>query len=120
MLLNLSNHPSAKWTENQRQIAKRQFAQIADLSFPNVDPFWDTPEIEQLAQKYLALILERKPEAVHIMGEFTLTFALVRLLQINGIRCIASTTERIVNETNDGKREYIFKFIRFREYSGNP
>lgn len=120
MLLNLSNHPSAKWPENQQHAAEQQFADINDLSFPNVDPSWGTPEIEEFAEKYLALILEKKPKAVHIMGEFTFTFALVSMLQTNGIRCIASTTERIIKETSDGKREYTFQFIRFREYSGNP
>jgi len=119
MLLNLSNHPSAQWPENQLHTAEQKFADIYDLSFPNIDPSWGTSEIEKLAEKYLALILEKKPNAVHIMGEFTFTFALVSRLQKRDLSCIASTTERIVEETSDGKLKNTFQFIRFREYSVN-
>jgi hypothetical protein len=56
-----------------------------------------------------------KPDAVHIMGEMTFTFALVNLLKEVGIKCIASTTKRNVEEI-DGKHVSTFQFVQFREY----
>ena len=51
------------------------------------------------------------------MGELTLTFSLLKRLQEYGIRCVASTSKRIVKEEVPGrKEEVIFEFERFREY----
>lgn len=116
MLLNLSNHPSETWTEKQKNTAEQKFSAIMDMGFPKIDPSWNTKVIEELALDYMELITENKPEAVHIMGEFTFTFALVALLQKEGIRCIASTTERIVEEKEGGIRETSFRFVQFRDY----
>jgi len=49
------------------------------------------------------------------MGEMTFTFQLVERLKAFGIRCVASTTKRVVEEDGD-KRTYTFKFVQFREY----
>lgn len=116
MLLNLSNHPSDNWTDKQLRMARKQFKDIHDVSFPNIDPSWSRSEIDTLVDKYLTLIIENKPTAVHIMGEFTFTFALVSRLRNQNLTCIASTTERVVEETSDGKFISTFRFIRFREY----
>ena len=58
-----------------------------------------------------------KDVTIHIMGELTFTFALLKRLQERGIRCVASTSKRIVKEEVPGrKEEVIFEFDRFREY----
>lgn len=49
------------------------------------------------------------------MGEMTFTYALVNLLKDAGIKCIASTTKRNVEEI-DGKQVSTFQFVQFREY----
>ncbi len=116
MIINFTNHPLKKWDKNQQKIAKKEFDEIEDIKFPNIPPDADKKYISELANKYLKTILEKKPQAVHIQGEFTFTFKMVSLLQKNNIKCLASTTERIVNENPDGSRTYNFKFVRFREY----
>jgi hypothetical protein len=49
------------------------------------------------------MAMNPKPAAVHLMGEMTFTFALVRKLQAAGIRCVASTTARDVVEEGGGE-----------------
>jgi hypothetical protein len=53
---------------------------------------------------------------VHIMGEMTFCFALIEKLKQNNIKCIASTSKRIVNTISNNKKEIIFEFCTYREY----
>ena len=113
MLLNLSNHPSASWTEPQLTAAG---GKVIDLPFPQVDPDGDETYIEQLAQEYYDKIVKMKDiETVHIMGEMNFTYSLVNKLKNNGFRCVASTTKRETVEEN-GVKISKFNFVRFREY----
>lgn len=116
MLLNLSNHPSSSWPENQIQLANQQYGAIQDMPFPQIDPNSDEEEIQELAKSYLDKILTLHPKAVHLMGELNFTFELVRLLQSHGITAIASTTHRSTKELPDGTKISKFEFVRFRSY----
>lgn len=115
MLLNLSNHPSTKWLPQQITAAKVEFVSIEDLAFPNVPPAATEMELDSLVDKYVEIILVKKPTAVHLMGEMTFTFRLVTHLKAAGIHCIASTTNRTVEE-RDGKKIVQFEFVQFRAY----
>jgi hypothetical protein len=116
MLINLTNHPLHKWDEKQQQKAEELYGEIKDIQFPNIPPDASEDDIAQLAEDYLQKILPLKPQAVHIQGEFTFTYRMVRLLAEHNISCIASTTNRIMHENPDGSRTYQFEFVRFREY----
>lgn len=121
MLLNLSNHPSSKWSPEQLSAAQ-QYGEIVDMAFPAIAAEADTSEIIDLAEKYYQMIVAQKhsvnePIFVHLMGEFTFTFALVNRLCTNGIQCMASTTRRNVSENTDGSKTTNFEFVRFRLYS---
>lgn len=119
MLINLSNHPSAKWAEEQLR-AGHEFGEIADLPFPTVDPNGDEKYIQGLAEEYSRRILDLAnghQTTVHLMGEMTLTFAIASRLMEKGIRCVAATTERIVTESPGGAKTTFFKFVRFRYYA---
>lgn len=118
MLINLTNHPISKWTEEQLSTAK-QYGEVVDYPFPNVSPSMSSAEIKHLALAVYADIrgnYDGEELIIHIMGEFTLTYSLLNLFRSEGIRCIASTTERIVEEKEDGTKEVKFKFIQFRDY----
>ena len=73
-----------------------------------------------MAEKTLGKIYQTAYPArevtIHIMGEMTFTFRLVEKLKAAGIRCVASTSERVVQELSDGKKVVQFSFVRFREY----
>ena len=99
--------------------AERLGGEIVDIPFPVVDPAGDAESVAALADCYCRMALETsdgQEVVVHVMGEMTFTFALVQRLQAVGIPCVASTTERVVNETPDGRKESLFKFVQFRKY----
>ena len=117
-IINLSNHPSSNWNEEQ-QAAAREYGEIKDLPFPNIDENLDEKGIDILTNEYLEMIRELsggKPCAIHIMGEMTFTHTLVNKLKAEGYTCIASTTKRDVELLPDGSKQVKFHFCRFRKY----
>lgn len=118
MLINLSNHPSAKWPAEQLAKAA-DFGEIVDIPFPQVSPTGDLAYIQKLAYEYLNQILDLvgdKKTTVHLMGEMNFTFCMVGLLREHGIPCVASTTQRNVVESADGQKVSVFQFVQFRPY----
>ena len=120
MLINLSNHPSSRWSAEQRQAAEQAFGGVVDLEFPPIDPTASSQAVLELAQNYLQQVLDRltaplSQQAVHIMGEMTFTYAFVSLAHAQGVRCVASTSRRNVTELEDGKQVH-FRFVAFRDY----
>lgn len=116
MLLNLSNHPAQNWGETQLSTAETAYGEITDLPFPAIDPNWTSRQIEQLAEAYCQKVIDLCPTAVHLMGEMTFTFALIRKLKAAGIRCVASTTRRLVVQEDGHSKSVHFEFVQFREY----
>lgn len=116
MFINLTNHPSAGWSEEQLKAAK-EYGEIVDISFPNIEPFFTSQDIKELVETAVEGIcsLDSNP-VVHVMGEMTFTYAVVSRLKARGITCVASTTERFVKMMPDGKKISEFKFVQFREY----
>ena len=118
LFINLSNHPSSTWQPAQLEAAK-QYGEIIDIDFPAVDALCEPEMVDQLANQYALDIINRgAPTCItaHVMGEMTLTFRIVELLKAQGIRCVASTTERIVTDLPDNRKETQFTFVQFREY----
>ncbi len=118
--INVSNHPSSKWGEEQLSAVKQLGADmIVDLEFPQVDPNLDTVQLGVLALNLYSNIVSYLADGdeiiVHIMGELGLTTYTVEMLKRSNITVIHSTTERIVVEEN-GVKTSRFKFVRFREY----
>ena len=118
LFINLSNHPSSTWQPAQLEAA-RQYGEIIDIDFPTVDALCEPERVDHLANQYAQDIINRgAPRCItaHVMGEMTLTFRIVELLKAQGIRCVASTTERIVTNLTDNRKETQFSFVQFREY----
>lgn len=119
MLINLSNHPSSMWEKEQIESANSLYGDVFDLPFPMVDPKGDRQYIESLADKYIEKLLaiaNGENAVVHLMGELTLTFAILNKMINLGFRCVASTTERDVTISEDGTKNVKFNFIQFRDY----
>ena len=117
VFINLSNHPSGGWGEEQLKVARR-YGTIADFPFPPVEPNATLKDVNRLARECVTHILEMGHPGtltVHVMGEMTLTYHIVRRLKRRGVRCMASTTKRIATEV-DGKKITEFHFVQFREY----
>jgi len=133
MLLNLSNHASANWSAAQIQAAKKSFGEIRDVPFPAIAPNVDLNTIIALTQEYVhkcqafikpqatsneqpATSNEPPASAIHVMGEMTFVYQFVKRATAAGLRCVASTTERIAVDHPDGSKTSEFHFIRFRDY----
>jgi hypothetical protein len=107
------------WDEKQQKAA-RVYGEVFDLPFPKIDASADENYIEELATEYFNKILalsEKQPVIVHLMGEMTFCFVLIRKLQQAGIECIASTSKRNVQEMESGQKQVKFTFVRFRKYT---
>jgi len=100
------------------------FDTVYGIEFPNVDPAGDEVYIDKLGDDIINKILSvphKKDEKIEvfIMGESGLVFNVVRKLKALGIRCIYSTTERVVlekMENGEVKKISTFRFVKFREY----
>ncbi|MBQ8075852.1 MAG: hypothetical protein IJ237_07700 [Oscillospiraceae bacterium] len=118
MIINLSNHPHANWQEKQLRAAQA-YGEVIDLSFPPVSRTTDE-EQEQIASQLLSQIREMKPDAVLVMGEFSLVFMVVDALLDDGIPILTAASDRVTEEKpeEDGTIVKIarFDFVRFRPY----
>lgn len=119
MFINLSNHPSSDWSEEQLNAAEQYGVDIVDMPFPVVTAIAGEEDISSLAKEYAEMMISRydpRQDVFHVMGEMCFSFALIRLLQQAGFVCVASTSERIVREEEPGHKEVFFNFVRFRQY----
>ncbi len=119
IFLNYTNHPISGWPNEQISAAKKYAETLVDIPFIGIDPDKDEADIEKIADSELKKILkvaEGHDATVHLMGEQTLSFSLIKKLQGLGVRCVASTTKREVKDLGDNKREVTFRFVKFREY----
>ena len=124
IFINLSNHPSSKWSKTQIEaaLALCENGPLIDIPFPNIEPEMLTVEVSKLASKYVAQIIDLIKEYdadyafIHVMGEMTFTFNVVTQLAENGHNSFASTTKRNVIENADGTKTSTFEFVQFRQY----
>lgn len=118
---NLTNHPSAKWSDEQKASALLMVGgdgEIVDIPFPNIPPEATGREVRKTAFDYLVKYFDDADteSVVLVQGEMVFTFNMVNLLQTERIRCVAATTERKVEERPNGEKVTVFKFVRFRNY----
>ncbi len=101
LFINLSNHPSKNWNQEQLTEAEK-YGKVIDYQFPVVSPYSTEAEINESADKIVAEISAMKPSAVMCQGEYTLCFALVLKLKALGIKVIASCSDRVTVEEQKG------------------
>lgn len=118
VFVNLSNHPSADWSEEQKNAALA-YGEIIDVSFPSVPSSCSDKAMQKIADKAVGAVVKAAYPAsevtVHVMGEMTLTYKIVNKLRARGIRCLASTTDRMVRDLGNGEKISQFHFVEFRE-----
>ena len=119
MLLNLTNHPSQRWPEEQLRTAEARWGSVADFPFPAVEPEASTAQVAELARQITGQVCALRPEAILCQGEMTLTAGLVALLQREGFPVYAACSRRESRESvRDGVvvKTASFRFAGFREY----
>ena len=137
VFLNISNHPSSGWGEEQTAAALKLCrwenadgdiiaeGKIIDIPFPTVPATAGTNEINRLAESLYSAILgvidpaqstddpDCPPATIHLMGEQAVCYCLTSHLRKMGLRVVVSSTEREVVE-KDGVKTSVFRFVRFR------
>ena len=122
MFINFTNHPNTNWSPEQISAA-RQYGEILDIPFPEVDPHGDERYLDNLASQYAERIAAQSPVAVLCQGEMTLAFAVAAILISKyGICVLAACSQRCVKigaigADGETVKTVEFRFIRFREYS---
>jgi len=115
VFLNLTNHPSSRWSDAQRTAAEQLATPVVDRRFPAVPADWDLGQVQRLALETVADLPHGITHAL-VSGEYTLTVSLVGLLQAHGVRCLAACAERDVVQIDAERKEQRFRFVRFRGY----
>lgn len=119
VFVNLSNHPSVDWSEEQKKAALA-YGGIIDVPFPSVPSSCSDKVMQKLADKAVGAVgkaaYPAREVTVHVMGEMTLTYRIVNKLKARGIRCLASTSDRVANDLGNGEKISQFHFVEFREY----
>ena len=119
VFVTLSNHPSADWSEEQKKAALA-YGGIIDVPFPSVPSSCSDKAMQKLADKAVGAVgkaaYPAREVTVHVMGEMTLTYRIVNKLKARGIRCLASTSDRVANDLGNGEKISQFHFVEFREY----
>ena len=124
---NLSNHSvQSAWTPTQKAAAEAwggEIQSLREIPFPAVDPEADPQAVAELAERVMVALREagaRPGDPIMVMGEFTLTHALVLRLKAAGLVPVTATTRREATERrqDDGSLviQHTFRFVRFRAY----
>ena len=117
--VNFSNHPSARWSKEQRAAAEA-IGPVADVPFPTVPADMDEKGVALLADEAVRRIMEKRPAAVLCQGEFTLAFAVTERLKAKGVTVLAASSDRITEletgEDGETRKVSVFRFVRFRAY----
>ena len=121
MLINVSNHPHAKWSEKQSKTAKKLFGEVVDFPFPLISAAATSEDIDRLVDSAVDSIdAVENCKSVMVQGEYTYTFRLVRALKERGFHCYAAESARIAEESMDENgnpvKKSVFIFEQFLEY----
>ena len=125
MFINVSNHPSDKWSVEQKREAEK-YGEIIDVTFPQISTESTSEELNSLVDDFIrnnlamkTKSLDIKDEVFMVQGEFVFTFRLVTMLKKLGIKAVSARSERNVKEINENgvtKKISEFKFAGFMEY----
>jgi hypothetical protein len=97
VFLNLSNHPLATWSADQRVASRAlDLGEPTDLpsGMPLVDPQAGPAEVLAQAGELAARAVALGARGAFVAGEHSLSFAVVAELQRRGVRCFVATTQR--------------------------
>ncbi len=114
IFINLTNHPSNEWS-NEQLLAAEKYGKVIDILFPNVPADAGTDDIRELCDIMVDKVMSYHPVIVLCQGEFTLAFKIINRLMDNNVMVVAACSERIA-VVNGNKKESYFNFTQFRAY----
>ncbi len=122
-LINVSNHPSYKWSKEQ----KEGWEKIIDIPFPDVNPYEDDINhiVRDLVLEYTKKTKELDTFYLHLAGEYSVVYSVIKTLikyKIDTILCIPTSqriVEEVVDENGEVKKVSNFKFVKWRHINLN-
>lgn len=120
MFINLSNHPSEKWDDNQLKAAAC-YGNVVDIPFPAISSLCNTRQVRLLANDYcnqcLSLLKENESEisVVHVAGELLFCYYIIQNLLFHNVTVVISASERNAEVDQNGVKRSEFHFVQFRE-----
>lgn len=123
IFVNVSNHPSIRWSDDQRNAALKIADTIVDVPFPNVpaDETRVTGIAHGIIDSVYSVIKGRQPKDTTVMvaGELSVSFYAIQSLLNRGFKVVVACSDRVSEEQvqPDGstKKVAVFKFVQFRE-----
>ena len=120
IFINLSNHPSEKWNDFQKNVVLKDHSQIIDIPFPDIDPYGTSQYIDELVDEYLEKVLSYGRPTVMVQGEYIFTYRMIVQLKKLNLVVLASCSDRRTIEYIDDNgftaRRSEFEFVEFKEY----
>lgn len=117
---NVSNHPSEKWSAEQKKAAIdiMDGGSIMDFPFSAVSPTATTEDVNEMAAAIAEDVIESECSAALVAGPFGLCLGIATRLAAAGIKVFDACSERNTSETvlPDGstRKTVAFKFVQFR------
>ncbi len=110
--MNISNHPSNKWSEKQLNAAKALASDgIIDLRVPNINPNYDS--IDAIVDDIVGSVPD-SVSTVLIAGPADFTFKVISALKAKGVLVVTACSERNTIDLPDGSKKVSFDFVQFR------
>ena len=118
--INLSNHSSKNWSEEQLNSAKQYSENVIDIPYPNIPPTATQEQIKDIMKDTLEKVIDANPKVVMCMGENITCHNFVKELEKLNIQTVATVTkpvtEKVKNEDGTERTIKTFKFEGFRDY----
>jgi len=115
-LVNLSNHPSEKWNDQQ----KAGWGGIIDIPFPEImiDSNFDRIADSMYDKVKNMKVIDLNPSncTIMIQGQHPATFSMVACFMNAGFTVLSAFTERIVTDHEDGSKTSVFRFGGYQRY----
>lgn len=123
MFINISNHPSTRWSAEQRGNAEAIGGEIRDFALPNIPPQATSKEVSHMAKAIAADAIGSVPvgetATAMVAGPFGFCRQAVAELEAHGITCVEACSERSTSEQvlPDGSTRKVvtFQFVQFRK-----
>lgn len=115
---NISNHPVARWEQQQKEAATEMVAggEILDFPFPAVSTSATAEDIMSIANAIAKDVLGMGCTHAMVAGQMNLVYKLVQVLEAAGVACYAAVSDRNTVENPDGTKTVRFDFVKFLEY----
>lgn len=123
MFINISNHPSTRWSAEQLAAAKNLGGNVIDIALPNVPPTASTEDVggmaKAIAEDAIGSVPLGESATAMVAGPLGFCRAAVKVLEKAGITCVEACSERSTSEQvlPDGSTRKVvtFQFIQFRK-----